>query len=594
MRYINIKTKITDCFDYADQDFSEKFPKFDADGEKLENDIRRIRYAHGRRFEADTVEKGDVILLSCSSSLQHFHKEDIYVIVGKNLFSDELESKLVGLRKGETLLTIENEEVKVIIKSILRTEIPELSDENVRNWGIEGISTEDELRRYCFDRQVDDFRDDSEEADMAFSMICMEILNKSSFEYDKSELAALERSVGAQVATAKEASPESEETCETDFDELAEMMIEQSIKAAALGYKSALEEGKIITDEDYSTAVRKRAIALGLSVDETKAIFSETDYALEYYAELYFHKLDRYIGDAMKQFYYERFLNRIDVYDVAIVGAGPAGLSAALTLNLHKKTIIWFGTDALSDKIEKSEKIANYAGFEPLSGKELNERFRNQIKTCGLSLTDRMVTKISRSKDVFSVVAGNDIFKAKTVLLSIGSVPSKGIENEAALLGHGVSYCATCDGFLYEGKTIAVYCGSKRYEHEVAYLAEISDKVYLSAGYKDIDIDLPNVELLGKPMKAVIGNDKVSGILLADGTEIQVDGAFFLRSAVAPSSVLNGLELNGAHIVVDRSCKTNIEGCFAAGDCTGRPYQIAKAVGEGNIAAHSIVKYLSN
>ena len=191
------------------------------------------------------------------------------------------------------------------------------------------------------------------------------------------------------------------------------------------------------------------------------------------------------------------------------------------------------------------------------------------------------------------VLADNDIYKAKTVLLTIGSVPAKGIKNETEFLGHGVSYCATCDGFLYKGKKIAVYCGAKRYEHEVEYLAGIAEKVYLFAGYDDVKIDLPNVELLKRPMKAVLGDTRVSGVELTDGTVLDFDGAFFLRSAVAPATILSGLEMNGAHIVVDRDCRTNIPGCFAAGDCTGRPYQIAKAVGEGNIAAHNITEYLA-
>lgn len=284
---------------------------------------------------------------------------------------------------------------------------------------------------------------------------------------------------------------------------------------------------------------------------------------------------------------------KVDIYDVAIIGAGPAGLSAALTLNVHNKSIVWFGTNALSDKVEKSEKIANYAGFELISGKELNDRFRNQIKSSGLELTDKMVTQISKLGNDFMVLANNDIYKAKAVLLTIGAVSGKGIKNELELLGHGVSYCATCDGFLYKGKSIAVFCGNERYEHEVKYLAEIADKVYLFANYDDVDVKAENVEILDKPMKAVVGENKVSGIELTDGRIINVDGAFFLRSAVAPATILNGLEMNGAHIVVNRNCETNIAGCFAAGDCTGRPYQIAKAVGEGNVAAHKIIEYLA-
>lgn len=282
-----------------------------------------------------------------------------------------------------------------------------------------------------------------------------------------------------------------------------------------------------------------------------------------------------------------------DIYDVAIIGAGPAGLSAALTLNLHNKNIIWFGNDNLSDKVEKSEQIANYAGFSLVTGKQLNENFKAQIKANNLELTDKMVTQISHFKNQFMLLADNQMYKAKAVLLCVGSVPAKGIDNEQELLGRGVSYCATCDGFFYKDKTIAVFCGAKRYEHEVSYLAQIASKVYLYAPYKDCNIDLPNVQFLPSPMKAVLGDKRVSVIELVNGEQIDVDGAFFLRSSVAPATLLKGLEMNGAHIVVDRNCQTNIIGVFAAGDCTGRPYQIAKSVGEGNIAAHSIVEFLS-
>lgn len=287
-------------------------------------------------------------------------------------------------------------------------------------------------------------------------------------------------------------------------------------------------------------------------------------------------------------------INKPDIYDVAIIGAGPAGLSAALTLKLHNKSIIWLGSDTLSDKIEKSEKIANYAGFAPLSGKSLNDHFRSQIKEMELEMTDKKVTQITKMKKYFMVLADSDIYKARTVLMGIGSVPAKGIQNEQELLGHGVSYCATCDGFLYKGKTVAVFCGSKKYEHEVAYLAEMAEKVYVQAGYPDYELDLPNALKLEKPMKAVLGEGTVTGVALTDGSIIDVEGAFFLRTAVAPSTILKKLEMDGAHIVIDRSCRTSVEGCFAAGDCTGRPYQIAKAVGEGNVAAHSIVEYLSD
>ena len=286
--------------------------------------------------------------------------------------------------------------------------------------------------------------------------------------------------------------------------------------------------------------------------------------------------------------------NEPQIYDVAIIGAGPSGLSAALTLNVHNKSILWFGSNSLSNKVEKSEKIANYAGFDMISGAELNNKFRAQIKSSGLALTDKMVTQISKLSNYFMVLADNEIYKAKTVLLAIGSVSGKGFKNELELLGRGVSYCATCDGFLYKDRSIAVFCSAKRYEHEIEYLCEIASKVYLFANYDDVNIKSENVEILSKPIKSVVGEKRVEGIELTDGTIINVDGAFFLRNAVAPATIIKGLETNGAHIVVNRDCETNIPGCFAAGDCTGRPYQIAKAVGEGNIAAHKITEYMAN
>ncbi len=281
------------------------------------------------------------------------------------------------------------------------------------------------------------------------------------------------------------------------------------------------------------------------------------------------------------------------MYDVAIIGSGPAGLSAALNLQLHNKNIIWFGSRELSAKVEKSECIANYPGVPTVHGPELNKRFLEQIDGAGLVITEKMVTNIAATRRGFMVLGGNDIYNARTVLLATGSVSAKGFPGEEELLGHGVSYCATCDGFLYRGKTVAVYCGAPRYEHEAEYLAGIADKVYLFTPYRDCQISLPNVIRPEKPMAAVLGQEKIHGVRLTDGTEIELDGLFVLRNAVAPAKLMHGLELDGAHIKVDRDMRTNIPGCFAAGDCTGRPYQIATAVGEGNTAAHAILEYLS-
>ena len=279
--------------------------------------------------------------------------------------------------------------------------------------------------------------------------------------------------------------------------------------------------------------------------------------------------------------------------DTAIIGGGPAGLSAAVNLKILGKEILWFASGGQSRKVALSEKIANYPGLPDITGAELNERFRMHAESLGITQENKLVTAVTRNKKGFMLLAENEIFEAKTVLFATGVVPASVVDGEERLLGRGVSYCATCDGTLYRGKTVAVVCGDKRFEHEAVYLAGLAEKVYLFAPYKDIGEMSENVTVLTSPVMTITGEKKVGGIILRDGTEISLDGVFFLKSAVAPSTLLRGLETDGSHIVVTRDMKTNIDGAFAAGDCTGRPYQIAKAVGEGNIAAHSIAEYLA-
>ena len=282
------------------------------------------------------------------------------------------------------------------------------------------------------------------------------------------------------------------------------------------------------------------------------------------------------------------------MFDTAIIGTGPAGLSAAITLKMRGKDVLWFGSLDMSYKIEKSEKIANYPGVGVISGPALNESFRAHAKALGLEPVDKMVTGITKLRNGYVLMAENEMYQAKTVLLAVGAVPAKGFPGEAEYLGHGVSYCATCDGMFYKGKTIAVFCGAKRFEPEIRYLAEMADTVYLFAPYADCGIDLPNVQKLNARITQVNGEKRIKSLSLNDGSELAVDGLFCLRNAVAPTTLLPKLELDGAHITVNRKQETNLPGCFAAGDCTGLPYQIAKAVGEGNVAAHTILEYLSD
>jgi thioredoxin reductase (NADPH) len=282
----------------------------------------------------------------------------------------------------------------------------------------------------------------------------------------------------------------------------------------------------------------------------------------------------------------------IRMYDCAIIGTGPAGLSAALNLKIHNKSVIWVGSSTLSDKVSKAEQISNYPGFINASGKELSEAFGRQVKEMGLEITDGMVSSVYPMDDHYAIAVGSEFYEAKTVILATGIVSKATLKGEGGLLGLGVSYCATCDGMLYRGKTIAVICSNPRFEHEVRFLSELAGKVYLYTSYKNVGEMGENVEILTARPTGINGDDHVTGISLSDGTEIAVDGVFILRESIAPTTLLPGIELDGGHIAVNRSMETNMKGCYAAGDCTGRPYQYTKAVGEGNVAAHSVIDYL--
>ncbi len=281
------------------------------------------------------------------------------------------------------------------------------------------------------------------------------------------------------------------------------------------------------------------------------------------------------------------------IYDSAIIGAGPAGLSAALNLKIRGKNFIWIGSRDLSDKVLKAECISNYPGFVNKSGEEITAAFRKQVEAMEIEITESMVNSILPVSEHYALMAGSDFYEAKTVILTTGIANTAVLPGESDFVGKGVSYCATCDGNLYRGKNIAVLCNNARFEHEVKYLADIAAKVYYFPIYKGVTIDADNIEVQDKRMVGIRGENRVNAVKLQDGNAIEVDGVFCLRDSIALSAMLPRLETENGHIAVDRSMATNLPGVYAAGDCTGRPYQYAKAIGEGNVAAHSVLEFLS-
>ena len=281
------------------------------------------------------------------------------------------------------------------------------------------------------------------------------------------------------------------------------------------------------------------------------------------------------------------------VYDAAIIGTGPAGLSAALNLQIHNKNFIWIGSKALSDKVTKAEKISNYPGFTDVSGEELNEAFQKQVQAKGLQIIEQMVNSVISMGSHYAIMAGSEFYEAKTIILATGVATTGTLPGEQEKVGKGVSYCATCDGMLYRGKTIAIICNNARFEHEVKYLADLAETVYYFPNYKEVGNLPANVKIMEDKARGILGEKRVSGVELRSGEELPVNGVFCLRDSVSLATLLPKIEVDGGRIVVERTMATNLKGVFAAGDCTGRPYQYAKAIGEGNVAAHSVIEYLA-
>ena len=279
-------------------------------------------------------------------------------------------------------------------------------------------------------------------------------------------------------------------------------------------------------------------------------------------------------------------------YDSIIIGGGPAGLSAAINLKIYNKNFLWFGNGVISEKVEKAEQVDNYPGLYGYSGKELAEASVSHKEAMGLEITDKIVSTVYDMGGYYNVMAENEFFETDTVIFATGVVSSNQYQGEAEFVGRGVSYCATCDGNLYKGKTIAVISTAKRFEHEVKFLASLAEKVYLFPFYKKPEVTGENIEQIHKAPKEIKGGFRVEGMELADGSELPVDGIFVMRSSIAPTTLLAGLQMEEGHIGVNRKQETNLPGVYAIGDCTGKPYQYAKAVGEGNVAAHSVIEYL--
>ncbi len=287
-------------------------------------------------------------------------------------------------------------------------------------------------------------------------------------------------------------------------------------------------------------------------------------------------------------------------YDIAIIGSGPAGLSAAINAKIRNKSFILFGNENLSTKLIKAASIDNYLGFHEITGKDLKDKFIEHIDKMEISITNKRINNIYAMGEYFTLLCGSEMFEATTIILATGVEYTKPIKGEEEFLGKGVSYCATCDAPLYRDKNVAVIGYNDESQEEANFLNELTSKTYFIPMYKsetlmrgsNSNILEESIEVINDRPVEINGDNLVNNIQFKNIEELAIDGVFVIKDSTSPSALVPGIDIEDRHIKVDAMMNTNIAGCFAAGDCVGRPYSYIKAAGQGQIAALSAVSYL--
>lgn len=299
------------------------------------------------------------------------------------------------------------------------------------------------------------------------------------------------------------------------------------------------------------------------------------------------------------------------LWDVIIVGSGPAGMSAAIyTSRAMLKTLIIEklgpgGQAALTESIE------NYAGFsEPINGFELSVKMEEQARKFGAEIENGEVQSVRKSDGSFVVTADDHTYQAKSVILATGVSPKKlDLPNELKFIGRGISFCATCDANFYRDKIVAVVGGGDAAAEEAMYLTKFATKVYLIHRRDQLRAEKIVQERAFKNEKLefvwdsvvdeIQGDKSITGLRVKNvktGANRQLDvvGVFLYIGGTPNTSMIEGVETDsGGYIVTDAELQTTVEGLFVCGDCRSKSFrQVATAVGDGAVAAHSCEKYI--
>lgn len=277
-------------------------------------------------------------------------------------------------------------------------------------------------------------------------------------------------------------------------------------------------------------------------------------------------------------------------FDLAIVGGGIAGYTAALVSESLKLNYVWLGEERFGKKLVSSEYVRNFPAFTG-NGTAFAAALAAQSDRENVRFTPARIDGIFASGNEYLLSCGEKAYLSRAVILATGVELRGSVKGESEFLGRGVSYCAVCDGALYRGKRISVLLYDAKYAEEAEYLAKFAARVDCfclcpAPAFKAENIFIAN----GRPLE-LLGGERVRAVRTAEG-EIPADGVFLLKNSTPPAALAGGLQTEGGHVKTMRDGSTNLKGLFAAGDVTGKPYQYVKAAGEGCVAAYSASAYL--
>ena len=282
------------------------------------------------------------------------------------------------------------------------------------------------------------------------------------------------------------------------------------------------------------------------------------------------------------------------MYDVIVIGNGPAGVTAAVYTKRANLNTLVIGKDGGS--LEKAEKIQNYYGFENITGTELVKLGIEQVKSLGVEYKKEEVIAIEKNENAFKVVTNINEYEAIAIVIATGTVRNKvNIDGVNQFEGKGISYCAICDAFFFKGKDVAVLGNGKFAVHEVNDLLPVVKTVtMLTNGKEKLSFRDERVNVLDKKIKRISGESRLEKVEFEDNTSLPVSAVFIAEGTASSVDFAKrmGAEIADNNIVVDSKYMTSIPGMFAAGDCIGGLLQVSKAVSDGANAGIYVIDYV--